>query len=126
MNRPRLHDDKYLAWLREQPCSCGCGLAAPSDPAHVRMGFRALGKKPDDIYCLPLNRECHRLQHEGEGQFWALRGRDPFEVAARYYAEFGGDGGAPRAKRKTVKPRKPKEQRARFPKGRGFQRRVKA
>lgn len=128
MSRPRLHDPGFLAFLRTQPCCCGCGRAAPSEAAHVRLGFRALGKKPDDRFAVPLYAWCHRglgQQHDGEAKFWASRGLDPFEIAARLYAEYGGTGGAPRLKRKTVKPRKPKHLRQKI-QNRGFQRRARA
>ena len=71
-------------------------------------------KKPDDRFAVPLNAWCHRgpgQQHDGEAKFWEARGLDPFAIAERLYAEYGGDGGHPRQKRKTVKPRKPKDQR---------------
>lgn len=118
MSRPRLHDDGYLAWLRLQPCSCGCGRSAPSQAAHVRIGFLALQKKPDDKNAVPLNQWCHLdapdAQHKNERAFWKRRGVDPFALAAKYYAEYGGTGGKPRKPRTTIKPRLPKEQRQRI------------
>jgi hypothetical protein len=116
MARPRLHDDCFLEFLREQGCCCGCGRGPRSEAAHVRLGFRALGKKPDDRFCLPLHPECHRSQHEGEAKFWAARGLDPFEIAARLYAEYGGNGGTARKKRE----RKPRPKRSVKIMSRGF------
>lgn len=126
---PRLHDDGFLQFLRTKPCCCGCGRAAPSEAAHIRIGLFAGAMKPHDRDALPLNAWCHRLapdaQHADEKGFWARRGVDPFELAARYYAEYGGDGGHAKVKRTKVKPRRPKEKRANipsrpFPKGRKF------
>lgn len=117
MSRPRLHDDGYLRWLRLQPCCCGCRRQAPSEAAHVRLGFFAMGKKPDDRNAVPLNAWCHRLapdsQHANEIEFWKRRRADPHEIAAKFYAEYGGKGGRPRLP-KNPKPRKPPEQRARI------------
>lgn len=77
-----------------------------------------MAKKPDDRFCVPLNAWCHRgpgQQHDGEERFWRLKGLDPFAIAERLYAEYGGDGGHPKQKRKTVKPRKPKHLRQKIP-----------
>src|SRR5436189_268351 len=60
MSRHRLHDDGFLAYLRTLPCCCGCNRAAPSEAAHIRIGFFAMGKKPDDCNAVPLNAWCHR------------------------------------------------------------------
>ena len=123
MSRPRLHDDGYLAFLRLQPCCCGCGRQAPSQAAHIRIGFFTMGKKPDDRFAVPLNQWCHLdapdAQHENERAFWERRRLDPFAIAARFYAEYGGTGGKPRRPRKS-KPRLPKERRARFPTRKDF------
>ena len=86
-----------------------------------------MGKKPDDKNAVPLNAWCHRhakeSQHANEAIFWQSRNLDPFAIAARLYAEYGGNGGKPKKKR-AAKPRKPKEQRAKI-KSRGFPKRIK-
>jgi hypothetical protein len=115
MSRPRLHDDGFLAFLRQKPC-CVCGSNERSDPAHIRIGFGAMGKKPDDRFCVPLCRAHHVEQGDDEKGFWLNRkGHElaAFEIAAKFYEEYGGTGGLPRRK-KPVKPRKPKEQRAKI------------
>lgn len=94
-DRGRVRDTGYLAFLRRQPCAC-CGLAAPSDAAHIRMASPERGKlptgmqvKPSDRFAVPLNRACHSLQHSGsEARFWSSRGLDPFAIADRLYAEY--------------------------------------
>ncbi len=124
VSRPRLHDDGYLRFLRTKPC-CICGKVGDTEAAHIRIGFRTLGKKPDDRFATPLCRQCHREQHgQNETAFWMRYCGDPWAIAERMYAEYGGIGGKPRVKRKMVKPRKPKEQRAKI-RSRGFQKRVK-
>lgn len=121
MARPRLHDDKFLAFLRTKPC-CICGRVGETEAAHIRIGFRALGKKPDDKHATPLCADHHREQHgQNELAFWAVYRLNPFDIAERLYAEYGGTGGKPRLKRKTVKPRKPKHLRQKI-QNRGFQR----
>lgn len=121
MSRPRLHDDGYLAFLRTKAC-CVCengrveGIAA----AHIRIGFLALGKKPDDRYATPMCGYHHRLQHSmNEERFWQDYELDPFDIAERLYAEYGGAGGAPRQKRKTKK-RPPPDKRQKI-RSQGFQ-----
>ncbi len=118
---PRLLDPGYLAWLRMQPCACGCART-PCDPAHVRSGalkykpLTGLGRKPDDRWAVPLHHGCHMRQHAhgDELGWWYDHGvYDVFALCKRYYATYGGTGGKPQA-RKIVKPRKPKSERARI------------
>jgi hypothetical protein len=98
-DRGRERDNGYLAFLRRQPCACGCGLPEPSDAAHIRMASPERGKlptgmqvKPSDRFAVPLNRICHMNQHSmSEARFWTVRGRDPFAIADRLYAEYQGD-----------------------------------
>jgi hypothetical protein len=118
--QPRLVDPSYLAWLRKLPC-CACGRQ-PSEAAHLRMGNLAIdkrptgmGEKPSDFWATPLCSWCHRddpqSQHNiGEKDFWVRLGIDPFALAIKLYAEYGGTGGTVR------RPRK-----ANFPKGRKIQ-----
>lgn len=118
MARPRLHDEKFLAFLRTKPC-CVCGKEGETQACHIRIGFLAMQKKPDDRYAVPMCAWHHAEQHGmNEVAFWGAR--DPFAIAERLYAEHGGDGGRPKAKRKP-KPRKPKHMRQKI-QNRGFQR----
>lgn len=95
-DRGRVRDTGYLAFLRRQPCACGCGQPAPSDAAHIRMASPERGKmptgmqvKPSDRFAVSLNRACHERQHSmREARFWAERGLDPFAIADRLYAEY--------------------------------------
>ena len=121
MSRPRLLDPGYLAFLHTKPC-CICG-AHEIEAAHIRIGFFGLGKKPDDRYATPLCAGHHREQHsENETAFWSRYGRNPWDIAQRLYREYGGDGGKPRRKRTIIKPRLPKERRAKI-QSRPFQKR---
>lgn len=98
-NRGRVRDTAFLAFLRRQPCVCGCGRPAPSDAAHIRMASPERGKlptgmqvKPSDRFAVPLNRLCHERQHSmSESRFWSERGLDPFAIADRLYARYLGD-----------------------------------
>jgi len=121
---PQLRDSGFLAFLRKQRCIT-CGLAAPVEAAHIRMGKPSIGKqptgmqeKPHDFWAVPLCAWCHRnapdSQHNiGEAKFWAIARIDPFTRAIQLYAEYGGTGGRPKARR-APKPRKPKAQRAKM------------
>lgn len=115
--QPRLLDPKYLAFLRLKPC-CICGRHAPgTEAAHIRIGLLAKGMKPHDKHAVPMCGWCHRdgpsAQHKmNESEFWQLWEIDPFELAAKLYAEYGGDGGKPKRKRTIIRPRLPKEKRA--------------
>ncbi len=85
---------RHRAFINSLPC-VACGRAAPSECAHVRMGTDGgTGYKPADRFCLPLCEGCHRTgpaaQHTiGEPAFWAERGVDPVDIAARLYAVTG-------------------------------------
>lgn len=97
-SRGRERDTGFLAFLRRQPCACGCGALAPSDAAHIRMASPERGKlptgmqvKPSDRFAVPLNRVCHERQHSmSEARFWSELDRHPFEIADRLYAEYRG------------------------------------
>ncbi len=114
--QPRMVDEGYLKWLRQKPC-CFCGRAAPSEAAHLRMENLKIGKrptgmaeKPSDFWCTPLCSWCHRespdSQHKvGEPTFWERAGINPFSLALKFYAEYGGTGGTVRRPRKANFPK---------------------
>ncbi len=97
-DRGRERDNGFLAFLRRQPCVT-CGAAAPNDAAHLRMACREVGKpstgmqvKPSDRFAVPLCRTCHTTQHSGaESRFWSERGLNPFDIAARLFAQYRGE-----------------------------------
>lgn len=116
--QPRLRDERYLAFLRKQPC-CVCKAPAPSDAAHIRMASTVYGKratgmaeKPDDRWAVPLCRPlagfefgCHKIQHSmNEAEFWRSRGVNPFEIANCLYAEGGHPNEKQPKKRKAAIP----------------------
>lgn len=126
---PRLHDAGYLRFLNLQRC-CTCGRhPLPERPtgieaAHIRIGLFAKGMKPHDKHAVPLCNWCHltgpEAQHKmNESEFWEMWELDPFEIAAKYYAEYGGDGGREKRKRTIIRPRLPKEKRSKI-QSRGF------
>ena len=128
---PRKHDRGFLRFLRQRAC-VACGFAGsfliPIDPAHIRAAsaehgkrYVGMGERPDDRFATPLCRTCHDAQHAfgSELEWWKLAGLDPFAIAAKLYAEYGGDGGYVKRKRTTIKPRLPKEQRRKI-QSRGF------
>jgi hypothetical protein len=101
--QPRERDPGFLAFLRRQPCAAGHlgGCEGPIEAAHIRMssakhGTRNAGmqQKPHDFHATSLCRHHHQHdQHRGsEAAFWARVGLDPFETAARLYAEYQGEG----------------------------------
>lgn len=120
--QPRLLDPGFLRFLRLQRCCC-CG-ARPAQAAHIRIGLFAKGMKPHDKHCVPLCQWCHldgpEAQHKmNETEFWRMWELDPFDIAARLYLEYGGDGGHARKPRTSIRPRLPKEARTKI-KSRGF------
>jgi hypothetical protein len=122
---PRLIDDAYLIWLRQQRCACGCLQPPPCDAAHIRSGslkynkppLAGMAMKPDDRWALPLKHAHHMAQHAhgDELGWWRAHGvNDVFALAldhvARYLKE-NPDAPAPRvqkrrrAKMKRTAPR---------------------
>jgi len=71
MKRPkriRWMDEKYLAWVKTQPCEC-CGM--PSDDAHHLIGWGqgGMGTKAHDIFAIPLCRKHHTELHNDPVKF---------------------------------------------------------
>lgn len=125
--QPRQEDEKHLAFIRTLACCCGCNRHGPSEAAHIRGNWNAPEKrecgkaeKPDDKWTIPLNWECHRLQHSmAEESFWLRAGKDPFVIARRLWILSGGEQRAaqPQApKVKAIKPRKAPSRRKRVEK----------
>lgn len=75
-----------------------------------------MGEKPDDKWAVPLCRKCHMEQHRyNELAWWDFHRKNPFKIAMQLYKIFGGTGGKPRVKRKTVKKRPPPDKRRKIP-----------
>lgn len=115
-------DAAHLAFVRRQPCCCGCGRAAPSEAAHLRFSPpgvekrpTGMGEKPSDNFTVPLNAWCHRegpgAQHRGnEGEFWERRHVNPFPIADRLWIESGAaarhvDPAPPKPRQRKPRPR---------------------
>ncbi len=68
-NKP-LRNEKYLAYLRTQPCEA-CGLPDHSDAAHVNAGHEGgWGMKGPDSLAVSLDRRCHMAQEDNPGPQW--------------------------------------------------------
>jgi hypothetical protein len=96
IKRPRKHDEKHLAFIRELPCVC-CGDDVTVEAAHLRAGNLDYGKphtgmaeKPGDLWALPLCGRHHRDQHKtNEIEFWMNQGINPWVLALSLYASSG-------------------------------------
>lgn len=122
---PRVECPAFLAFLRTKPC-CVCHKPPRSAAAHIRMSDASRGvvnpgmlQKPHDRLAVPLcDPGCHKeapgAQHSGnEAAFWQRVGKDPFDIAEAYWAEFVAEHGepAPPAKRsKKARPRPKRKQ----------------
>lgn len=79
MKRPkriRWMDEKYLAWVKTQPCEC-CGMS--SDDAHHLIGWGqgGMGTKAHDIFAIPLCRKHHTELHNDPVKFERNHGAQP-------------------------------------------------
>jgi hypothetical protein len=96
IKRPRIKNEKHLAFVRSLPCLV-CGDNTTTEAAHIRSGELAIGKrptgmgeKPSDCWVIPLCGEHHREQHAMyERAFWFAKGIDPFRAAAFLYCVSG-------------------------------------
>ena len=75
----RREDERYLRYVRKQPC-VGCGvMEGTRDPHHLDRG--GTGTKGSDRLTVPLCRECHDDLHSiPEEEFWGER--NPWKEAA--------------------------------------------
>ena len=59
----RVKDEKYLKWVREQPCA-HCKAPGPNHAHHlIGYGMGGMGTKASDILAMSLCGECHDLVH---------------------------------------------------------------
>jgi hypothetical protein len=68
----RIRDEKYLAWIREQPCLVTMHKPCDDIEAHHirRNGKSGVGTKPSDRRAVPLCASLHRWYHErGHSEF---------------------------------------------------------
>lgn len=88
---PREKSESHLDFIRSLPCCIT--NTTPVDAAHIRYaspldGKRETGKseKPHDRWTVPLSRELHVEQHNGnEREFWESYGIDPLRLATALY-----------------------------------------
>lgn len=85
MKRGPARDDKYLDWVRQQPCVVTAfqqDWGYPIHAHHVTIGSgRGLGQKPSDYRSIPLySIEHDRLHAMGERAYWEAQGEDPHQL----------------------------------------------
>lgn len=68
INKPKRKNNKYLKWLRTQPC---CVSGKEAEPHHIRdiafipYEFKGgTGLKPYDLMAIPLYHPIHRMAHD--------------------------------------------------------------
>lgn len=88
MAEHRCRDEKYLDWIRQQPC-CICGDNVHVEAHHPRVGLLnadpGMAQKASDKWALPLCGRHHRELHGmAEREFWAGYGIDQFALAINY------------------------------------------
>ena len=96
--RPRKEDTDHLEFIRRLPCLVS-GSGFYVEAAHIRYGDQSYGKretgageKPDDRWCVPLQRLAHEDQHKhGEREWWQSIGIDPLRVACALWGASGDE-----------------------------------
>lgn len=78
MKKKTNRDQKYMAWIRSQPCLIsGCDFDNVAHHVHL-PGEGGISLKPSDYYTVPLRAEIHVLLHQtGEMVFWSQHGIEP-------------------------------------------------
>lgn len=87
---------KHKSWIQTLPCHCGDNTS--TEAAHVRYSeFKSgkvnpgKGKKPADIWLVPLCSYHHRMQHSmGERTFWQSFSINPITYAILLH-QYSGD-----------------------------------
>lgn len=98
-DRGRERDPGFLAFLRRQPCAVRHmgGCSGPIQAAHIRYSDAAKGsinpglqRRNHDRLCNPLceGHHIHDQHRRNERSFWEAAGIDPYDNAARLYAEY--------------------------------------
>jgi hypothetical protein len=97
LRQPRMHDDEFLARVRQLPCLFPLCNRVPVEAAHLRrgaifdLGITESGSaKPHDALVVPLCALHHRLgegaEHRiGSKSFWEAAHLDPTHTALRLY-----------------------------------------
>lgn len=96
--RPRVKDEKYLAWIRSYSCLL-CENNVEVEACHVRLEDplvdkreTGMGEKPDDRWTLPLCGYHHRDQHRGgEQQFWNRHRVNPISACLALQVAYRDD-----------------------------------
>lgn len=60
---PPYRSERFLEFIRQKGCICGCHKPPRSQPAHQAIRARGVSQKAPDTQCVPLNWECHHLEH---------------------------------------------------------------
>src|SRR4029453_11720818 len=90
----RYRNREHLRSVAKQPCLL-CGRK-PSDPHHLRyLQPRALGRKANDEFAVPLCRVHHRAVHRArdERAWWQAAGIDPIKIARKLWKDTRIDEG---------------------------------
>ena len=86
-NYDEIRSKAYMALVRDLPC-CVCNRDGPSDPHHPHgVGYRGVGTKAPDIWCIPLCRQHHDDLHHDRRE-WEHRYGSQFEFASVTYANL--------------------------------------
>lgn len=81
---------KYLDFIRKQKCLVGHGCLGITHAHHVRtITNSAMGKKPDDLFCIPLCFLHHQELHQkGKYTFYRKYNIDIDETLIKYNSEY--------------------------------------
>lgn len=96
--RPRIKDERHLRVIRRLPCVVSG--QQPCECCHIRFADRrfnkretGLGERPDDMWVLPMIRDCHIDQHSGnEQEFWKSKDIDATALAKVLYGVWQNPG----------------------------------
>jgi hypothetical protein len=83
---------RFLEFIRQKGCICGCNNQPRSHPAHQSFGMRGGGPKVPDTQAVPLHWECHHMEHNWPHHkklgFWEEKGIDVKHEIIKLQTEY--------------------------------------
>lgn len=96
MKKKTPRDEKYLAWIRKQPCLVS-GSEYDVIAHHVRHGNPCgMGLKPSDYRCIPLRADIHVNLHSwrnGEADWYLFHGIQPAKSILTLLVQYAAENG---------------------------------
>ena len=92
-NASRVISADFLAFIRSQPCACGCGQVGGNDPNHLIAQKWAQADR-NDFTCVPMCRHSHAVFHNkgvaGTNEYYGINLWEVNRDMVRRYETYNG------------------------------------